>query len=52
VTNDGLAVSEDTNTSSRVRRWKVGKGGNVFTLHTGDGRIILHRADNPVAGQE
>lgn len=52
VTNDGLAISEDTDTSKRVRRWKVGGGGgNVFTLHTGDGRIILHRADSPVAGQ-
>jgi DUF4097 and DUF4098 domain-containing protein YvlB len=52
VVNDGLAVSEDTDTTRRTRRWKVGRGGNLFTLSTGDGRIILQRADNPVAGQE
>jgi DUF4097 and DUF4098 domain-containing protein YvlB len=52
VTSDGLAISEDTDTTRRVRRWKVGRGGNVFTLRTGDGRILLHRADSAVAGQE
>jgi DUF4097 and DUF4098 domain-containing protein YvlB len=44
VVNDGLAVTEDTDTSRRLRRWKVGRGGNVFTLRTGDGSIILQRA--------
>ena len=51
VINDGLAVAEDANTEQRVRRWRVGRGGNVFTLRTGDGRIILQRADNTIADQ-
>ena len=51
VVNDGLAITEETDASKRVRRWKVGRGGNVFTLSTGDGRILLHRADSSIAGQ-
>jgi len=39
--NAGLTVSEDIATSKRMRRWKVGRGGNVFTLSTGDGRVAL-----------
>jgi DUF4097 and DUF4098 domain-containing protein YvlB len=42
VINDGVAVAEDT-TESRVRRWRVGGGGQLFTLRTGDGQIILRR---------
>ncbi|MDT7687604.1 MAG: hypothetical protein QOE46_363 [Acidobacteriota bacterium] len=42
VFNDGVAVAE-TDTESRVRRWKVGSGGQLLTLHTGDGQIILRR---------
>ena len=45
VVNDGLAVAEDTDSAKRVRRWRVGSGGSVFTLRTGDGQIILRRAD-------
>jgi len=41
ITNEGLNVSEDVSPSTRVKRWKVGNGGAVFTLHTGDGRVIL-----------
>ncbi len=42
VVNDGLAVAEDPdNTAGRVRRWRVGSGGNLLTLRTGDGQIIL-----------
>jgi DUF4097 and DUF4098 domain-containing protein YvlB len=52
VINDGLTVSEDKDATRRVRRWKVGRGGPVFTLNTGDGRIILERADTSFAGQE
>jgi hypothetical protein len=37
-----VAVAE-TDAESRVRRWRVGTGGQVLTLHTGDGQIILRR---------
>lgn len=46
VINDGLAVREDTEGSSRrVRRWTVGSGGTLYKLHTGDGHISLRRAN-------
>ena len=41
VTNEGLTLSEDIAPSRRVKRWRVGNGGKVFVLHTGDGRIVL-----------
>ncbi|HET6891793.1 MAG TPA: DUF4097 family beta strand repeat-containing protein, partial [Pyrinomonadaceae bacterium] len=41
IDNSGLTVSEDFAPSGRVRRWKVGGGGNVFVLSTGEGRIML-----------
>jgi DUF4097 and DUF4098 domain-containing protein YvlB len=41
VDNSGLTLSEDIATSKRMRRWKVGRGGNVFVLSTGDGRVAL-----------
>jgi DUF4097 and DUF4098 domain-containing protein YvlB len=41
VTNQGLTLSEDVATSSRKKRWKVGRGGNVFFLSTGEGKIVL-----------
>jgi DUF4097 and DUF4098 domain-containing protein YvlB len=43
VVNDGLAVAEDEDATKRVRRWRVGGGGNLFTLKTGDGQIVLRR---------
>jgi DUF4097 and DUF4098 domain-containing protein YvlB len=42
VYNDGVAVAE-TDAESRVRRWRVGGGGQLLTLRTGDGQIILRR---------
>ncbi|MFL6253638.1 MAG: DUF4097 family beta strand repeat-containing protein [Pyrinomonadaceae bacterium] len=42
VYNDGVAVAE-TDAESRVRRWRIGGGGQVLTLRTGDGQIILRR---------
>ncbi len=42
IDNSGLTVSEDLAPTGRVKRWKVGRGGNVFVLSTGDGRIMLH----------
>lgn len=43
IDNEGLAVSEDMAPSQRVRRWRVGRGGRLFVLSTGEGRITLHR---------
>ena len=43
VFNDGVATGEDNDETKRVRRWRVGSGGNVLTLKTGDGRIYLRR---------
>ncbi|MBA3323407.1 MAG: hypothetical protein H0T45_18450, partial [Pyrinomonadaceae bacterium] len=38
----------------RVRRWRVGRGGNLFTLRTGDGHIFLRRQGDgrPSAARE
>lgn len=41
VDSHGMSVVEDVATSKRMRRWKVGRGGNVFVLSTGDGRVAL-----------
>ena len=47
VVNEGLAVPADNSSDEqRVRRWRVGRGGNLFTLRTNDGSIYLRRADN------
>ncbi|HWS85954.1 MAG TPA: DUF4097 family beta strand repeat-containing protein [Pyrinomonadaceae bacterium] len=42
VYSDGVAVAE-SEAESRVRRWRVGGGGQLLTLRTGDGQIILRR---------
>lgn len=39
--NEGLTLTEDVAPSKRVKRWRVGTGGNVFTIHTGSGELIL-----------
>jgi DUF4097 and DUF4098 domain-containing protein YvlB len=41
ISNEGLNVSEDIAPSPRLKRWRVGRGGQVFVLYTGDGRILL-----------
>lgn len=41
VTNEGLTITEDVAPSKRVRRWKVGQGGQVFVINTGEGRLLL-----------
>lgn len=45
VINDGLTITEETDSSSRVRRWKIGRGGQLLKLNTGEGKIILRRSD-------
>jgi hypothetical protein len=42
ITNQGLTIAEDISPSKRVKRWKIGSGGKVFVLNTGEGRIVLH----------
>jgi DUF4097 and DUF4098 domain-containing protein YvlB len=42
VYNDGVAVAESV-AESRVRRWRIGGGGQLLSLRTGDGQIILRR---------
>lgn len=42
IDNTGMTISEDIAPSKRVKRWRVGRGGNVFVLSTGDGRIVLN----------
>jgi DUF4097 and DUF4098 domain-containing protein YvlB len=42
IDNAGMSLTEDIAPSKRVRRWRVGRGGNVFVLNTGDGRIVLN----------
>ncbi|HVG38587.1 MAG TPA: DUF4097 family beta strand repeat-containing protein [Pyrinomonadaceae bacterium] len=44
VSHDPLYVAEDNDESKRNRRWKIGNGGNLLKLRTGDGRIVLGRA--------
>ena len=41
IANEGFDVAEDVTPSPRVKRWKVGAGGRVFILKTGDGKILL-----------
>jgi hypothetical protein len=43
INNEGLTISEDIAPSKRAKRWKVGRGGNVFVLNSGEGRIVLRR---------
>jgi hypothetical protein len=45
VSNEGLTITEDVSPSQRVKRWKVGNGGRVFVLKTGEGTIFL-RSNN------
>ena len=41
ISNEGFTVAEDVTPSPRVKRWKIGNGGKVFVLKTGDGKILL-----------
>lgn len=41
IDNEGLTISEDIAPSKRAKRWKVGRGGSVFILNTGDGRVVI-----------
>jgi DUF4097 and DUF4098 domain-containing protein YvlB len=41
ITNEGFTVSEDITRSPRLKRWKIGNGGQIFVLRSGDGKILL-----------
>jgi len=41
ITQEGFVVAEDVTPSPRVKRWKIGNGGRVFVLRTGEGKILL-----------
>lgn len=41
LANEGFVVNEDVTPSPRVKRWRIGNGGKVFILKTGDGKILL-----------
>jgi DUF4097 and DUF4098 domain-containing protein YvlB len=41
IDNEGFSVAEDVTRSPRLKRWKIGNGGQVFILRTGDGQILL-----------
>jgi DUF4097 and DUF4098 domain-containing protein YvlB len=41
ISNEGFTVVEDITPSPRVKRWRIGNGGKVFILKTGDGKILL-----------
>jgi DUF4097 and DUF4098 domain-containing protein YvlB len=44
VDNQGLTVTEETGSSKSLKRWKIGQGGRVLTLRTGEGRVFLRSA--------
>lgn len=44
VDNEGLTLTEESSAPGRLKRWKLGQGGKVFTLKTGEGRVFLRRA--------
>ena len=46
LANEGFEVAEDVTLSPRVKRWRVGNGGRVFVLRTGDGKILLRPRSN------
>jgi len=41
ISNEGFVVAEDIAPSRRVKRWRIGNGGKLFILNTGEGRILL-----------
>lgn len=41
ISNEGFNIAEDITPSPRLKRWRIGNGGKVFILKTGDGKILL-----------
>jgi len=46
ITNEGFIVAEDVTLSPRLKRWRIGNGGKVFILKTGEGKILLRPKQN------
>ena len=44
VDNQGLKLTEESGSSKRLKRWKIGRGGRVLSLRTGEGRVFLRQA--------
>ena len=44
VDHQGLTLTEEPGTSRGLKRWKIGQGGKLLSLRTGEGRIFLRRA--------
>lgn len=42
---EGLTATEETGNDKRLKRWRIGTGGPVFKLHTGDGRISVRNME-------
>jgi hypothetical protein len=42
---DGLTATEESGNNQRLKRWRIGSGGTVFKLHTGDGRISVRKME-------
>jgi hypothetical protein len=42
---DGLTATEESGKSERLKRWRIGTGGPIFKLHTGDGRISVRKME-------
>ena len=42
---DGVNSTEESRGDERLKRWKLGSGGPVFKLRTGDGRVSVRRVD-------
>lgn len=43
VSGDGLTLAEEADTGKKLRRFKIGNGGTIFRLNTGEGNIYLRR---------
>ena len=41
ISQEGFIIVEDITPSPRLKRWRIGNGGKVFVLKTGEGKILL-----------
>lgn len=52
VSNHQMYQPEDNNEEKRVRRWKLGGGGNVWKIRTNEGRVVLGRTGDDENAKE
>ncbi|MDX6696596.1 MAG: hypothetical protein QOF02_4199 [Blastocatellia bacterium] len=43
VTGDGITLEEEAGAGKKLRRFRIGRGGAVFHLNTGEGSVFLRR---------